>query len=164
MHQAQFTRFFDKFDIKFRCWVSFDYPPAPACQGPSGCEERGLKSEVNVILSFIDISYFKYSSNIPSAITIWWSTGQQTGVWQSRGQQAGNIDLLLDGPGAPIYHQPSPCSQIWVVLKINEISMHIQYTRKSQKWSPKTSQSHQNEVPRVTQSRQNDEKFWKSEI
>ena len=72
------------------------YPPAPACQGPSGCEERGFKSEVNVILSFIDISYFKYSSNIPSAITIWWSTGLQTGVWQSGGQQAGNIDLLLD--------------------------------------------------------------------
>ena len=35
--------------------------------------------------------------------------------------------------------------------------MHIQYTRKSQKWSPKTSQSHQNEVPRGTQSRQNNE-------
>ena len=45
----------------------------------------------------------------------------------------------------------------WVALKINEISMHIQYTRISQKWSPKTSQSHQNEVPRGTQSRQNNE-------
>ena len=48
-------------------------------------------------------------------------------------------------------------SQLGVVLKINEISMHIQYTRKSQKWSPKTSESHQNEVPRGTQSRQNHE-------
>ena len=48
-------------------------------------------------------------------------------------------------------------SQLGVVLKISEISMHIQYTRKSQKWSPKTSQSHQNEVPRGTQSRQNNE-------
>ena len=35
--------------------------------------------------------------------------------------------------------------------------MHIQHTRKSQKWSPKTSQSHQNEVPRGSQSRQNNE-------
>ena len=48
-------------------------------------------------------------------------------------------------------------SQLGVVQKINEISMHIQYTRKSQKWSPKTSQSHPNEVPRGTQSRQNNE-------
>ena len=48
-------------------------------------------------------------------------------------------------------------SQLGVVQKTNEISMHIQYTRKSQKWSPKTSQSHQNEVPRGTQSRQNNE-------
>ena len=35
--------------------------------------------------------------------------------------------------------------------------MHIQYTRRSQKWSPKTSQSHQNEVPRGTRSHQNNE-------
>ena len=48
-------------------------------------------------------------------------------------------------------------SQLWEVLKISQISMHIQYTKKSQKWSPKTSQSHQNEVPRDTQSPQNNE-------
>ena len=89
-------------------------PPAPACQGPSGCEGSGVKSEVNVILSFIDISYFKYSSNIPSAITIWWSTGQQTGVWQSRGQQAGDIDLLLDALDQQFtFHQPSSLNLGW---------------------------------------------------
>ena len=128
------------------------YPPAPACQGPPGCEAGRVKSEVNVILSFIDISYFKYSSNIPSAITIWWSTGQQTGVWQSRGQQAGDIDLLLDAPGAPIYPPAPRFTQLGEVLKINEISMHIQYTNKSRKWCPRTSQSHQmrsQEVPKV---------------
>ena len=60
------------------------YPPAPACQGPSGWEGSRFKSEVNVIISFIDIIfqesfqhsihslmlYFKNSSNIPSAIAI----------------------------------------------------------------------------------------------
>ena len=56
-----------------------------------------------------------------------------------------------------IYLPPAVVSQLGVVQKISEISMHIQYTRKSQKWSPKTSQSHQNEVPRGTQSRQNNE-------
>ena len=35
--------------------------------------------------------------------------------------------------------------------------MNFQYTKKSQKWAPRTSQSHQNEVPRGTQSRQNNE-------
>ena len=59
--------------------------------------------------------------------------------------------------GSSIYPQPGPLSQLGVALKINEISMHIQYTRKSQKWSPKTSQSDQNEVPRGTQSGQNNE-------
>ena len=35
--------------------------------------------------------------------------------------------------------------------------MNFQYTKKSPKWSPKTSQSHQNEVPRGLRSRQNNE-------
>ena len=39
--------------------------------------------------------------------------------------------------------------------------MHIQYTRKSQKWCPKTSKSVQNEVPRGTWSHQNNEKVEK---
>ena len=141
--------------------IYFQDPPARACQGPTGCEGRGFESEVNVILSFIDISYFKYSSNIPSAITIWWSTGQQTGVWQSRGQQAGDIDLLLDAPGAPICPPAPRFTQLGVVLKINEISMNFQYTNKSPKWSPKTSQSVQNDVPRGTGSHQNNENVEK---
>ena len=71
------------------------------------------------------------------------------------------MDLLLDAPGAPIYHPPGPCSQLWVALKIIEISIHIQYTRKSQKWCPKTSQGHQNEVPRGPRSHQNNENVEK---
>ena len=55
---------------KIRNLAKSKYPPAPACQGPTGCEARGFKPEVNAILSFIDVSYLKYSSNIPSAITI----------------------------------------------------------------------------------------------
>ena len=39
--------------------------------------------------------------------------------------------------------------------------MHIQYTKKSQKWCPKTSQGHQNEVPRGTWSHQNNENVEK---
>ena len=35
--------------------------------------------------------------------------------------------------------------------------MNFQYTNKSPKWGPKTSKSVQNEVPRGTQSRQNNE-------
>ena len=127
-------------------------PPAPACQGPSGCEGRGLKSAVNVILSFIDISYFKYSSNIPSAITIWWSTGQQTGVWQSRGQQAGDIDLLLDALVHQFtFHQPSSLSLgcLWWdpenQWNFNAYPIHQKITKmvsqdlpKSPKWGPKS--------------------------
>ena len=123
------------------------YPPAPACQGPSGWEAKSFKSEVNVILSFIDISYFKYSSNIPSAITIWWSTGQQTGVWQSRGQQAGDIDLLLDALEWQFtFQHPSPLNlgrreNQW---NFNEFPIHQQITKmvsqdfqKCPKWGPK---------------------------
>ena len=39
--------------------------------------------------------------------------------------------------------------------------MHIQYTKKSQKWCPKTTQGHQNEVPRGTWSHQNNENVEK---
>ena len=121
------------------------YPPAPACQGPSGCEARGFKSAVNVILSFIGISSFKYCSNIPSAITVWWSTGQQTGVWQSRGQQAGNIDLLLDA----LVHQ----------FTLNQPHcLNLGWSRKSMKFQciSNTQKNHKNELPgpaKVTQMR-----------
>ena len=110
------------------------YPPAPACQGPSGWEEQRWSHKSKVTSQEI-------SSDLRSE------------VW---GQPV--LDLLVVGPpGAPIYLPAPRFPQLGVVLKINEISMHIQYTRKSQKWSPKTSQSHQNEVPRGTQSRQNNE-------
>ena len=46
-------------------------------------------------------------------------------------------------------------------LKINEISMHIQYTNKSLKLYLKTSQSVQNEAPRGTWSHQNNENVEK---
>ena len=57
--------------------------------------------------------------------------------------------LVIGGssaPGPSLYHPPGPCSQFWVVLEINQISMHIQYTRKSLKWCPKTSKCLKNEV------------------
>ncbi len=139
------------------------YPPAPACQGPTGCEERGFKSEVNVILSFIDTSYFKYSSNIPAAITIWWSTGQQTGVWQSRGQQAGDIDLLLDALEQQFTLQ-------------HPGSRNLGWSRKSMKfqWISNIPTNHQNGLPRppkVSKMRSQEvpevikiTKCWKSEI
>ena len=107
------------------------------------------------------MSYFKNPSNIPSAIAIWWSTGQQTGVWWSRGQQTDDIRLVTVRPGVTIYPQPGPCSQFWVVLEINKISMHIQYTKKSLKWCPKTSKSVQNEVQTGTWNHQIHEKVKK---
>ena len=104
------------------------------------------------------MSYFKNPSNIPSAIAIWWSTGQQTGVWWSRGQQTGDIRLVTRRPGQTIYHPPGGSPQFWVVLEINKISMHIQYTKKSLKWCPKTSKSVQNEVQTGTWNHQIHEK------
>ena len=107
------------------------------------------------------MSYFKNPSNIPSEITIWWSTGQQTGVWWSRGQQTGDIRLVTVRPGVTIYLPPGGSPQFWVVLEINKISMNVQYTKKSLKWCPKTSKSVQNEVPRGTWSHQNNENVEK---
>ena len=104
------------------------------------------------------MSYFKNPSNIPSAIAIWWSTGQQTGVWWSRGQQTDDIRLVTVRPGGSLYHPPGPFSQFWVVLEINKISMHIQYTKKSLKWSPKTSKCLKNEVQTGTWNHQNQQK------
>ena len=127
-------------------------PPAPACQGPSGCEASGVKSEVNVILSFIDISYFKYSSNIPSAITIWWSTGQQTGVWQSRGQQAGDIDLLLDALDEQFtLHQVDPLNLgcLWKSMKFQWISNTPTNHQNGLPGPPKVSKMRSQEVPEV---------------
>ena len=107
------------------------------------------------------MSYFKNPSNIPSAIAIWWSTGQQTGVWWSTGQQTGDIRLVTRRPGQTIYHPPGGSPQFWVVLEINKISMHIQYTKKSLKWSPKTFKSVQNEVQTGTWNHQIHEKVKK---
>ena len=112
------------------------------------------------------MSYIKISSNIPSAITIWWSTGQQTGIWGSTGQQAGDIRLVTRHPGNTIYLPPGPSSQFWVVLEIDKISMHIQYTKKSLKWSPKTSKCLKNEVQTGTwyhQSHWNDKNMTSNE-
>ena len=131
---------------------SFRYPPAPACQGPSGCEGSGVKSEVNVILSFIDISYFKYSSNIPSAITIWWSTGQQTGVWQSRGQQAGDIDLLLDALDEQFTTQhPGSLNfgRSWKSVKFQCISNTPENHKNGLPRPPKVIKMRSQEVPKV---------------
>ena len=132
---------------------TYTYPPAPACQGPPGCEESGVKSEVNVILSFIDISYFKYSSNIPSAITIWWSTGQQTGVWQSRGQQAGDIDLLLDALDQQFTTQhPNSLNLGWSrkSMKFQCISNAPTNHQNDPPKPPKVSKMRSQEVPEVT--------------
>ena len=107
------------------------------------------------------MSYFKNSSNIPSAITIWWSTGQQTGVWWSTGQQAGDIRPVTRRPGNTICHPASRFPQFGASLKINEISMNVQYTKRSSEWCLKTSKSVQNEVPRGTWSHQNNEKVEK---
>ena len=49
---------------------------------------------INLYQCFHDQSAIDQSAVDKSAVC--WSTGQQTGVWQSRGQQAGDIDLLLD--------------------------------------------------------------------
>ena len=89
------------------------------------------------------------------------SAGDQSAVCRSAGQQSGIGNCSTVPPGASIYLPPGSLSQLGVVLKINEISMHIQHTRKSQKWSHKTSQSVQNEVPRGTRSHQNNEESEK---
>ena len=81
--------------------------------------------------------YFKNPSNISSAIAIWWSTGQQTGFWWSRSQQAGDIDLLLDALDQQFTtHQVRGLSLGWT-LKINEISMNLQYPKNHQTSVPK---------------------------
>ena len=64
-------------------------------------------------------------------------------------------------PGLTIYLPPGLVPQLGEVQKINEISMHVQYTQKSSKWCLKTSKSVQNEVPRGTWSHQNHEKVEK---
>ena len=74
------------------------------------------------------------------------SAGDQSAVCRSTGQQSGIGNCSTVPPGASIYHPPRPCSQLGVVQKINEISINLQYTQKSPNWSPKTSQSVQNEV------------------
>ena len=61
------------------------------------------------------------------------SAGDQSAVCRPAGQQSGIGSCSTVPPGQTIYHPPGPCSQIWVVLKINEISMNFQYTKKSQK-------------------------------
>ena len=104
------------------------------------------------------MSYFKNPSNILSAIAIWWSTGQQTDVWWSRGQQTDDIRLVTVRPGPSLYHPPGPCSQFWVVLEINQISVNFHYTWKSPKWSPKTSKCLKNEVQTGTWNHQIHEK------
>ena len=112
-------------------------PPAPACQGPSGCEAQGWSHRSKVT---------SHKSSLRSQVS-------QTGLVGSR------------APWTPNLPSSRRVLAAWGVsgetLKRNEISMQIQYTRKSQKWSPKTSQSHQNEVPRGTQSRQNNENVEK---
>ena len=93
---------------------------------------------INLYQCFHDQSAIDQSAVDKSAVC--WSTGQQTG-----GKYCSTVP-----PGASIYHPAPRFTQLGVVLKINEISMHIQYTRKSQKWCPKTSKSIQNEIPRGT--------------
>ena len=56
------------------------------------------------------------------------SAGDQSAVCWSTGQQSGLSNCSTVPPGQTIYHPPGPLSQIWVVLKISEISMYIQYT------------------------------------
>ena len=118
------------------------YPPAPACQGPPGCEGRLFNTQSSVPF------------NIPPA-------GEVSGIWCPAGQQSGDCWWYTVPPGWTIYLPPGPCSQLWVALKINQISMHVQYTQKSSKWCLKTSKSVQNEVPRGTWSHQNNENVEK---
>ena len=98
------------------------------------------------------VSYFKYSSNIPSAITIWWSTGQQTGVWQSRGQQAGDIDLLLDALDQQFTTQHPRVLKSgwsWKSMKFQCISNTPENHKNGLPRPPKVIQMRSQEVPKV---------------
>ena len=112
-------------------------PPAPACQGPSCCEGQGWSHRSEVFC-------LEISSDLRSA---------SPGLVGSRAPWTINLP-----PSTPVHSTWGVSAE---TLKINEISIHIQYTRKSQKWCPKTSQGHQNEVPRGPRSHQNNENVEK---
>ena len=60
-----------------RCLQTYKYPPAPACQGPPGCEENDFNTQSSVPF------------NIPSASEV-------SAIWCPAGQQSGSILYPLD--------------------------------------------------------------------
>ena len=130
-------------------WSICSYPPAPACQGPPGWEARSVQSLISYPNCF-SIFHHQFINLCKFPLTNQQLIHQLVINLLFAGLQVSNLGLLTVPPGASIYPPAPRFTQLGVVLKTSEISMHIQYTRKSQKWSPKTSKSVQNEVPRGT--------------
>ena len=109
--------------LKRRCSLDLQnkkYPPAPACQGPPGCEARDF--------NHLTFNSFQYSI---SKWGICYLMSCRSAIWW--------LLMVYCTPESTIYLRLSVLSQPGVALKINEISMHIQYTNISWKLSLKLS-------------------------
>ena len=128
------------------------YPPAPACQGPP-CE--GWLSITDLLsnsFSNIPSSVYQSSSTSIGKSAVHQSAGDQSAVCRSAGQQSGLSTVLLYPLDTHFTPQPGGCSQLWVVLKINEISMNFQYPPNHQNClprPPKVTKTRSQELPKV---------------
>ena len=74
------------------------------------------------------------------------------GICRFAGQQSGVVTGILYPPGSTIYLPKCLCSQLGVVLKINEISMNFQYPQNHQNClprPPKVTKMRSQELPKV---------------
>ena len=99
--------------INIHCTIKYgsngQYIRRPLVVRGHQAERQAILMQRSMVFSHSLLSYFKHSSNIPSATTIWWSTSQQAGVSWSTRQQAGDIRPVTRHPGSTIYH-PAPQS------------------------------------------------------